>query len=483
MSTAGFPERLGRYRITRVLGKGAMGLVYAAHDPVLDRQVAIKTILHPALQETGPVPDASSRFVREAQAIARLTHPHVVTVFDFGEEDGIAYIVMELLQGRELKRCFDAGESFEPATAVRIMAELLDALEYAHRNGVVHRDVKPANVMLDAAGRVKLADFGVARLADAGGDRTVAGTMVGTPNYMSPEQVQGLPVGSRADIFAAGILLYQFLTRRLPFPGPGPWAVQKQIVGDDPPPPSLVNPALGPYFDAVVARALAKNPAGRFGTAAEFAAELKRALLAHGGADRTQAAIPPLPPRQVAAAAGDATLADATIPARPADRPGLAAAAMAAGRWSIPARMAVILLAIAAALAAMAFLAFDRRAPAPAALTNTPTPASAPVVGAEPPAAGDAAKTPAGVPAEPSVPAPTAAPAPARAAAPSPAPTAPLRAAAAAGADEPSTKTRTPVRQGSAGKRARCEDLLQRFQLGEPLSTGDLTTLHEECNR
>ncbi|MBL8473039.1 MAG: protein kinase [Rhodocyclaceae bacterium] len=251
-----------------------MGVVYDAFDPLLNRRVAIKTVLRSAFGDPDTLSDTSARFVREAQAIARLSHPHIVTVFDFGEEGDVAYFVMEFVAGRELKSYFDAGEAFSLNEAVRIMGELLSALAFAHRNGVVHRDVKPANVMLDEAMRVKLTDFGVARMADVGGDRTLAGTMVGTPSYMSPEQLQGHAVGSRTDLFAAGIILYQFLTGIKPFPGPGIWALQKQIVQDTPRPPSHVNPAIDPRFDAVVFRALAKNPAERHADAIAFSNEL-----------------------------------------------------------------------------------------------------------------------------------------------------------------------------------------------------------------
>ncbi len=281
MSTPPSPPpltQLGRYEITRVLGQGAMGVVYAATDPVLSRTVAIKTILRSQMLDPTVAADSSARFIREAQAVARLTHPNIVTVFDFGEQGDVAYIVMEFILGRELKDYFDEDEFFDLPKAVAVMCELLDALGYAHAKGVVHRDVKPANVMIDEQGRVKLTDFGVARLADSNLDRTLAGTMVGTLSYMSPEQIQGLAVGSRADLFAAGIILYQFLTRTRPFPGPGQWTMQHQIVNESPKPPSLANRAIPAAFDAVVARAMAKDPQQRYATAAEFSADLKRVL-------------------------------------------------------------------------------------------------------------------------------------------------------------------------------------------------------------
>jgi serine/threonine protein kinase len=216
---------LGRYRLVKVLGQGAMGVVYEAVDTRLNRTVAIKTVLRSHLADETTANEYATRFEREAQAAARLTHPHVVTVFDFGEHEDISYIVMEFIRGRELNQAFEAGQHFPLSEAIRIMRELLSALDYAHQQGIVHRDIKPANVMLDPAGRVKLTDFGVARVANANQDRTMPGTLVGTPSYMSPEQILGLAVGSRADIFAAGVILYQFLTGRRPFTGG--WAIRR----------------------------------------------------------------------------------------------------------------------------------------------------------------------------------------------------------------------------------------------------------------
>ena len=270
--------QLGRYRIVRVVGRGAMGIVYEGIDPRLNRQVAVKTIRKSELSDPAAVADYSERFVREARAAARLHHPNIVTIFDFGEEGEVAYIVMEFIHGRELKSYFDSGDFFELPDAVRIMCELFDALGYAHEHGIVHRDIKPANVMLDPQHRVKLTDFGVARVADSSQDRTLAGTVVGTPSYMSPEQIQGRAVGSRSDLFAAGVILYQFLTHKRPFSGPAQWTIQMQIVQDDPKPPSFVNEAVPPVFDEIIRRALAKDPAHRYSSAAEFATDLKRAL-------------------------------------------------------------------------------------------------------------------------------------------------------------------------------------------------------------
>ena len=197
-------KRIGRYDIERVLGEGAMGVVYEGRDTRLHRKVAIKTILKSAL-DSDSAKEYSQRFKREAQAVARLNHPNIVQVFDFAEEGDVAYIVMELVRGRELKTFFDAKERFELKEAVHIMGELCEALHFAHEAAIIHRDIKPANVMIDSQGRVKLTDFGVARIADPDrtvSDKTQAGTVVGTPAYMSPEQIQGGSIDRRTDIFS-----------------------------------------------------------------------------------------------------------------------------------------------------------------------------------------------------------------------------------------------------------------------------------------
>jgi len=285
-------KTLGRYTIERTLGKGAMGVVYEGLDPKLNRRVAIKTILKSHL-DPDTAKDYSMRFSREAQAVARLNHPHIVQVYDFAEEGDIAYLVMEFIRGKELKHFFDANERFDIREAARIMGELLDALEFAHNAGIIHRDIKPANVMLDAQARTKLTDFGVARVQDTDrtqAERTQAGTMVGTPAYMSPEQITGGNIDKRSDVFSAGIILYQFLTGEKPFTGGGAWTIAKKIIQEDPPAPSSLNNAVTVFFDAVVNKALAKNPETRYQSAKDFAIALKRALEGRGeeeDADRT----------------------------------------------------------------------------------------------------------------------------------------------------------------------------------------------------
>ena len=266
---------LGRYKISGVLGKGAMGLVYDGLDPTLDRRVAIKTIQTASLDEA-TAKHYAMRFKREVRAVAKVNHANIVQVYDFGSEGGLNYIVMEYIQGKELKDAFDSKQRFDLQSIFRIMGELLEALHFAHQAGVIHRDVKPANVMIDAKGHIKLADFGVARVndPDAEGEKTRIGAVIGTPSYMSPEQMQGLPIDHRTDLFSAGILFYQLLTGQKPFDGTG-FALAKKIIQDDPVWPSAIL-EVPATFDRVIAKALAKEPDHRYQTARKFAEDLKR---------------------------------------------------------------------------------------------------------------------------------------------------------------------------------------------------------------
>jgi len=287
-------KSLGRYQIRGVLGKGAMGLVYDGVDPNLGRRVAIKTILTRKL-DAEAARMIAVRFQREVRAVARLNHRNIVQVYDFGAEGELAYIVMEFIQGRELKDYFDAHERFGLEKAFRLMIELLDALEFAHEAGIIHRDIKPANVMIDAAGHAKLTDFGVARVAEPGdtAEATRAGAIIGTPSYMSPEQVQGQKVDRRTDIFSAGIIFYQFLTGQKPFEGTQ-FALQQKIVLDDPVWPSALV-QVPPEFDRVIARALAKDVEQRYQSARSFADALKRILEGKPPEDPNEVLARPLP--------------------------------------------------------------------------------------------------------------------------------------------------------------------------------------------
>jgi len=216
MSQNELPESIGKYKIESVLGKGAMGLVYRAFDSSIDRIVALK-VLHAHLLEGEQGSDFKQRFIQEAKAAARCLHPNIVTVFDFGVHEAMPYIVMEYVDGVELKDQLQAGKEFSFVVVLDIITQILEALAYAHNNGVVHRDIKPANIMLMDNGRVKVSDFGVARLDNS--DLTSTGMMVGTPNYMSPEGMHGFQVDNRSDLYSVGVLLFELLTKQRPYTG------------------------------------------------------------------------------------------------------------------------------------------------------------------------------------------------------------------------------------------------------------------------
>lgn len=277
-------KKLGRYDLLRVLGKGAMGLVYEGRDPNLDRRVAIKTIKVENLTAEEAA-DYEVRFRTEARSAARLQHPHIVTVFDSDRDGDVAFLVMEFIDGDDLKHHLDRGEVYTLRQTVGLMGDLLSAMDYAHRQGIVHRDIKPANLLMEPNGRLKLTDFGVARIQDSGDATRTQGSMVGTLKYMSPEQVQGRPIDARSDLFAAGVVLYQLLTSKRPFDGVSDFDVIQSIVGQDPPPPSTITPGLPASIDAVVARALEKSQEARFATAQEFHTALMAAI--HTDTDQT----------------------------------------------------------------------------------------------------------------------------------------------------------------------------------------------------
>ena len=292
-------SQLGKYEIRRELGRGAMGVVYEAYDPMIRRRVALKTIRPDQLAGERP-DDVVARFRREAQAAGRLSHPNIVSIYDCDEDNGTWFIAMEFVDGRELKDYFAAEERFRPPDVERIMTQILAALEYSHRQGVVHRDIKPANIFLLPDGTVKVADFGIAHIESS--NLTQVGTVVGTPNYMSPEQIMGLPVDRRSDLFSTGVILYQFLTGERPFAGSSTTTMQK-VLKEEPLPPSTLNVQLPAAIDAVVRKALAKRADDRFQTAQAFAAALHAAMpasVATADPDATLPNGPPLPPPALA---------------------------------------------------------------------------------------------------------------------------------------------------------------------------------------
>jgi serine/threonine-protein kinase len=269
-------ESLGKYEIRRQLGRGAMGTVYEGFDPIIERTVAIKTV---RLPEAGDdeIAEEIARFRREAQAAGRLTHPNIVGVFDYGETADLAYIVMEYVDGPPLKSLLDKNERFPLPRIVGIMEDLLTGLRYSHERGVVHRDIKPANLMLTKSGQAKIADFGIARIESS--SMTQAGTVLGTPAYMSPEQFMGQVVDARTDIYSSGVLLYQLLTGERPFEG-SMSAIMHKALHTEAPLPSQISVTAPRSFDAVVKRAMAKRPADRYSSAEEFLAAIRTAVAA-----------------------------------------------------------------------------------------------------------------------------------------------------------------------------------------------------------
>jgi serine/threonine-protein kinase len=266
--------KAGRYEIVGELGRGAMGIVYKAVDPVIGRTVAVKTI---RLSEEGTGlsrPELLSRFQTEARAAGLLTHPNIVVVFDAGEEDGLYYITMELVEGKSLQVLLDGGHAFPLPRTLRILEQTCSALQFAHERNVIHRDIKPANLMLTADDTVKVTDFGTAKILQFGTVHQTAHVM-GTPSYMSPEQVKGRAVDGRSDIFSLGVLLYEMVTGEKPFPGQNITTVIYKIVNEDPVPPRQIDPSIHPGMSAIVMKALAKEPDQRYQSCREMLEDLR----------------------------------------------------------------------------------------------------------------------------------------------------------------------------------------------------------------
>ena len=272
-ATPALPAKFGRYRVVKQLGRGAMGIVYLAEDTEIARRVAIKTI---ALTGDDPERDRlEARFRQEARAAGGVSHPAIVTIYDVGREGDVAFIAMELVEGRELRDLIQSGV-LTPSQAVEFAALIADALAFAHERGVIHRDIKPGNIMVLPDGRVKLMDFGIARLSEPT-VKTQTGQMLGSPQYMSPEQIAGDEVDGRADVFSLGVVLYEMVTGLKPFDAPDLSQVLFWVVNMPAKPPSERRPGLPVVLDYIVARALKKKAAERYATAAEFAADLRRA--------------------------------------------------------------------------------------------------------------------------------------------------------------------------------------------------------------
>jgi serine/threonine-protein kinase len=271
-------ERLGKYEVLEVLGRGAMGVVFKGFDPGIDRTVAIKTVRKELIEDDDRAGMALARFRNEARAAGRLSHPGIVAVYDYGESDAVTYIAMEYVQGNSLREYFNRGARFTEPDVVSIMAQLLEALGHAHEAGVWHRDIKPANLIIMSSGRLKIADFGIARIETS--QLTQTGVVMGSPGYMAPEQYSGGAVDWRADLFACGVVMHQLLTGQRLFTG-SPEQLAYKICHQQAPPPSAVDPGKGwERYDALLAQALAKSPGERFASAAAFREAILKAYAA-----------------------------------------------------------------------------------------------------------------------------------------------------------------------------------------------------------
>ncbi len=376
-----WPASLGKYDIRGTVGRGAMGVVYDGYDPIIDRRVAIKTLRLPDTSDPELL-EGLERFRREARAAGRLSHPNIVAVYDYGETDELAYIVMEFVEGRSLKEWLAEHPPMPAGEAVALLREVLAGLAYSHDRGVVHRDIKPANIMMTTDHHAKIADFGIARIEASGS--TQVGTIMGTPAYMSPEQFTGDPVDRRTDLYSCGVLLYQLLTGARPFDG-SQTAIMHKVLTTAPPLPSSVAGSVPPALDAVVARAMARRPEDRFASAADFLQALRAPV-----ADHDDTIIAP-PVRRTAGSAG----------APPPGQAGGSATAMAARPahhlvWQI-----LVILVVCVASSGLTVWLWPRRPAAPApqqvSLVEPPAPATseeAPVA-APPPAPVLAEPTPA----------------------------------------------------------------------------------------
>lgn len=275
----GVPQQIGRYRVEKILGRGAMGVIYKAHDPVIDRPVALK-LVNANLLDGDERADYVARFQQEAQAAGRCSHPNIVSVYDFALHDGNPYLALEFIDGITLGQVERNHKGFGLPEIADITAQALDGLAAAHALGVIHRDIKPANIMLTVRGQVKVTDFGISRIDSS--LLTGAGAIMGTPSYMSPEQCRGLTVDARSDLFSMGVLLYELITGRKPFTGQSQHEIWRQLLEEEPPDPVSLRPDAPAALIGVIYRSLAKAPDARFGSAAEMALALRAAMTPGG---------------------------------------------------------------------------------------------------------------------------------------------------------------------------------------------------------
>jgi eukaryotic-like serine/threonine-protein kinase len=315
------PQTIGRYEVQGAIGFGAMGAVYKAFDPRIKRLLAIKTIRLDIPRQSPEYKTFIERFYHEARISGTLSHPHIVTLFDIGEERGVPYLAMEYVEGETLSALIDRGERFAPEKVVALVSQIASAVDYAHTKGVVHRDVKPSNLILYEGERVKVTDFGIAKMVDT--EMTQQGQMLGTPSYMSPEQAMGEKVDGRTDIFSLGVCAFEMLSGEQPFPGANVTAILYKLVHADPiEPAGLELRGLVPQkWHEVFRKVLAKSPDDRYQTAADFVRDLEYCLGSWFGAamsDETLLESPPATTASDAAATLRQAPGDSTVAARPA---------------------------------------------------------------------------------------------------------------------------------------------------------------------
>ncbi|MGH9524385.1 MAG: serine/threonine protein kinase, partial [Terriglobales bacterium] len=271
------PEMIGRYRIVRELGHGAMGVVYEAEDPNICRTVALKVVRTDHIGANRD--EVVRRFKNEARAAGNLSHPNIITIHDAGEHDGLLYIAMECVQGTTLADLMAKQGHMPAEKVVEIIRQVCQGLDFAHKRGIIHRDIKPANILLSDS-LVKITDFGIANVGDG---MTITGTVVGTPNYMSPEQVLGKPLDGRSDLFSVGVMLYEMVTGERPFEGQSITTIMYKIVHEDPIAPRKLDTSIHPGLSAVVEKSLAKSPEARFQMGSELATALENYSKTHVG--------------------------------------------------------------------------------------------------------------------------------------------------------------------------------------------------------